>query len=87
MKAAMTPSAASRPKERRAGIPENMFAMNAATVVKEVNIIARPTRLSEIIAAVSEVPPRRRSSLYRCNAWRLSSIPRARIRIGSKFEN
>ena len=68
MKAAITPRAASKPKERRAGIPENIFAMNAATVVNDVSMIARPTLLSEIIAAVSEVPPRLRSSLYRCKA-------------------
>ena len=44
MNAAPTPSAASMPKERSAAISEVRLAAKAAIVVKEVSIIARPTR-------------------------------------------
>ena len=81
------PNAASTPNDRSTAISLKRFAANAAIVVTEVRQIARPTRCSVISAAVCEDLPFIRSSLYRCNACRESSMPSARTRIGNRFEN
>ena len=56
-------------------------------VVREVSIIALPTRVSVTSVATVVVAPFFRSSLYLCSAWSESSIPKARTNIGSKLEN
>ncbi len=56
-------------------------------VVTDVSIIARPTLLIEIREASSGDFPDFLSSLYLWRLWRLSSISRASINIGSRFEN
>ena len=64
-----------------------MLAMNATMVVVEVRRMARPTLLTEVRAACSGLAPSLLSSLYLCNACRLSSIPKASTRIGRRLEN
>ena len=63
MNAEATPSAASSPKERRAGMLDVKLAAKAAMVVKEVNMMARPTLERLICTASSVVLPLPRSSL------------------------
>ena len=58
-----TPKAASVPNERRAGMSEVRLAPKATMVVREVSMIARPTRVSATLAAESGERPARRSSL------------------------
>ena len=87
IKAERTPRPASIPNERNAGISENKLDINAPMVVNDVSIIALPTFEIDMYAEVSVLFPERLSSLYLCNAWRLSSIPRARINIGRRLEN
>ena len=86
-KAAKMPHAASTPKERRAAMSEKRFAAKAAVVVSDVSRMARPTRRTVICVASSGLRPRPRSSLYRWSAWRLSSMPSAITRMGSRLEN
>ena len=85
--AANTPKAASTPNDLNAATSLKRFAENAAIVVSDVSMIARPTRLTVIVPASVAFLPRFLSSLYRCKACRESSIPNAKTRIGSKFEN
>ena len=85
--AARIPMAASMPKLRKAAISEKRFAEKAAMVVIDVSMMARPTRVSVMVPDSEALFPSLRSSLYRCRAWRESSIPRARTRIGRRFEN
>ena len=63
MKAANTPSAASIPKERRAAMSLKRLAAKAAMVVRDVRVMARPTRDKVMLPASSEVLPLARSSL------------------------
>ena len=85
--AARMPIAASIPKLRKAAISEKRFAEKAAMVVIDVSMIARPTRVSVMVPDSEALLPSLRSSLYRCKAWRESSMPKARTKIGSRFEN
>ena len=86
-KAQNTPIPASIPKDLSAAMLDVMLAMNATIVVTEVSMIASPTLLIDLRTACSEVAPDLRSSLYLCRLCRLSSISRASISIGSRFEN
>ena len=86
-KAQNTPIPASIPNDLRAAMLEVMFAINATIVVTEVSIIASPTLLIALCTACSEDAPDLRSSLYLCRLWRLSSISKAKIRIGRRLEN
>ncbi len=61
--AARTPKAASIPNDLSAATSLNKLAENAAIVVKEVSMIARPTRLTVIVPASVAVLPRFLSSL------------------------
>ena len=81
------PRAASMPNERKAAISLNKLAANAAIVVREVSIIALPTRLRVVSVASLVEAPFFLSSLYLCRACSESSIPKAKTRIGSRFEN
>ena len=54
MNAEATPSAASSPKERKAGMLDVKLAANAAMVVNDVSIMARPT-LERLICTASSV--------------------------------
>ena len=85
--AASTPRAASIPNERSAATSLNKFAAKAAIVVREVSMIALPTRFTVILPASVESFPRFLSSLYLCSACNESSMPKANTRIGSKLEN
>ena len=87
MKAERTPNPASMPNERNAAISEVRLARNATIVVVEVSMIARPTRVTEMWEASSGLAPFLLSSLYRCSACRLSSIPNASTSIGRRLEN
>ena len=81
------PRAASIPNERKAAISLNKLAAKAAIVVREVSIIALPTRLSVVSVASLVEAPFFLSSLYLCKACRESSIPKASTRMGRRFEN
>ena len=87
MNADKIPNAASIPKDLSTAMSLKTLAAKAAIVVIEVSMIARPTRCKVVCAASSGVKDFARSSLYLCNAWSESSMPSARTRIGSKFEN
>ena len=61
--AARIPRAASIPKERRAAISLKRFAAKADIVVRDVSVMARPTRDSVMAPASCEFFPLARSSL------------------------